>query len=72
MVFFALFLDLAKGKQATFTSVIFGFVRTSIGGPILGVLFGMIISFWIRRIIRDNVLCVTVTVVGTYLCFYVA
>lgn len=72
MVFFALFLNLAKGNSMTFTGVIVGFIRTSIGGPILGVLFGMAVSFWIKRIIRDNVLSVTVTVVGTYLCFYVA
>lgn len=72
MVFFALFLDLAKGNSTTFTGVIVGFVRTSIGGPLLGILFGMVVSFWIKRIIRDSVLTVTVTVVGAYLCFYLA
>lgn len=72
MVFFALFLDLAKGNSTTFIGVIANFIRTSIGGPLLGLIFGFIISYWIKRIIRDNVLSVTVTVVGAYLCFWVA
>ena len=29
-------------------------------------------SYWIKRIIRDNVLSVTVMVIGAYLCFWVA
>ena len=72
MVFFALFLDLAKGNSASVSSVLFNFVRTSIGGPLLGIIFGFLICLWIKRIIRDNVLSVTVTVVGAYLCFWVA
>jgi NhaP-type Na+/H+ or K+/H+ antiporter len=72
MVFFAMFLDLAKGNQTTITKVLFNFIRTSIGGPLLGVFFGFCMSYWIKRIIRDNVLSVTVTVVGAYLCFWVA
>jgi NhaP-type Na+/H+ or K+/H+ antiporter len=72
MVFFALFLDLAKGNAATFTTVIVNFVRISIGGPLLGLIFGFVMSYWIKRIIRDNVLSITVTVVGAYLCFWVA
>lgn len=72
MVFFALFLDLAKGNSTSLTGVVVSFIRTSIGGPLLGVFFGMAISFWIKRIIRDSVLAVTVTVVGAYLCFYLA
>jgi NhaP-type Na+/H+ or K+/H+ antiporter len=39
---------------------------------LLGVFFGFCISYWIKRIIRDNVLSVTVTVVGAYMCFWVA
>jgi NhaP-type Na+/H+ or K+/H+ antiporter len=70
MVFFALFLDLVKGNATSLVGVVGNFVRTSIGGPLFGILFGMAISFWIKRIIRDNVLLVTVTVVGAYLCFY--
>lgn len=72
MVFFALFLDLAKGNEATVTKVLFNFIRTSVGGPLLGVAFGFGMSYWIKRIIRDNVLSVTVTVIGAYLCFWVA
>lgn len=72
MVFFALFLDLAKGNKATVTGVLINFVRISIGGPLLGLIFGFFMSYWIKRIIRDNVLSVTVMVVGAYFCFWVA
>lgn len=72
MLFFALFLDLAKGNSTSFTGLIGSFVRISVGGPILGIFLGMIAAFWMKRIIRDNVLIVTVTVVLAYLCFYIA
>jgi NhaP-type Na+/H+ or K+/H+ antiporter len=72
MVFFALFLDLAKGNSVSVGGVLFNFVRLSVGGPLVGVLCGLGISYWVKRIIRDNVLSVTVMVVGAYFCFYIA
>jgi NhaP-type Na+/H+ or K+/H+ antiporter len=47
-------------------------LRTSIGGPILGIIFGFFMSWWMKKIIRDSVLSVMVTFVGAFLCFYVA
>jgi len=46
-------------------------LRTSIGGPILGIIFGFFMSWWMKKIIRDSVLSVMVTFVGAFLCFYV-
>ena len=72
MVFFTLFLNLAKGGSASFFGVIGSFVRIAFGGPILGLIIGFIISFWMKRIIRDPVLSINITFVGAYLCFYIA
>lgn len=72
MLFFSLFLDLAKGNSSSAIGVFGNFVRVSLGGPLLGIFVGMIISYWIKRIIRDSVLLVNVTFIGAFLCFYVA
>ena len=72
MVFFMLFMDLAKGNSSSAVGVLGNFIRVSLGGPLLGIFFGMIMSYWIKRIIRDSVLSVNVTFVGAFLCFWVA
>lgn len=72
MVFFMLFMDLAKGNASSVVGVLGNFVRVSLGGPLLGLLVGAIISYWIKKIIRDSVLSINVTFVGAFLCFYIA
>jgi NhaP-type Na+/H+ or K+/H+ antiporter len=72
MVFFMLFMSLVKGEDTTVTGVIANFVRVSLGGPLLGLVFGVIVSFWMKKIIRDTVLSVIITFIGTFLCFWVA
>ncbi len=52
--------------------VVGNFIRIAFGGPILGVVTGFIVSFWMKRIIRDYVLTITITFVGAFLCFYIA
>jgi CPA1 family monovalent cation:H+ antiporter len=72
MVFFMLFMDLAKGNSQSAVGVVLNFVRVSLGGPLLGILIGILMSYWIKRIIRDSVLSINVTFLGAYLCFYIA
>ena len=72
MVFFMLFLDLAKGNASSAIGVVANFVRIAFGGPLLGIIVGMLMSFWMKRIIRDPVLSINITFVGAYLCFYIA
>ena len=38
----------------------------------LGIVFGVLVSFWTRRIVHDSILSISVTLIGAYLCFYVA
>ena len=72
MVFFMLFLGLVKGESATVLGVVTNFVRMSIGGPLLGIGIGFLLCFWLKKILRDTVLTVSITIIGTYLCFYLA
>ena len=55
MVFFMLFMDLAKGNASSAVGVLANFVRVSLGGPLLGLVIGAIMSFWIKKTIRDSV-----------------
>lgn len=72
MVFFMLFMDLAKGNASSVVGVLGNFIRVSLGGPLLGLVVGAIMSFWIKKTIRDSVLSINITFVGAYLCFYLA
>lgn len=72
MVFFLLFMSLVKGETTTAVSVISSFVRLSIGGPLLGILAGLFLCWWMKKIIRDTVLSIIITFIITYLCFYIA
>ena len=44
----------------------------SIGGPILGIVFGFVITFILRRIHNNFVLEVNTTIFACYILFYVA
>ncbi|EGR27161.1 sodium hydrogen exchanger family protein, putative [Ichthyophthirius multifiliis] len=72
MVFYQLFINLEKGKSSSPVDIFLGFCRTSLGGPLLGIFMGILGSYWIRRIIRDDVLTSTVTFIVCYICFYLA
>lgn len=72
MVFFTLFLDLIKNRSESFLGDLPNFLRISIGGPLLGLVVGFVISYWIKSTLRDSVLSMNITFVGAYLCFYIA
>jgi len=60
------------GEASGAVDVVVNFIRIAIGGPILGVIVGLVGSLWLRRIIRDEVLTVTVTFVACYVAFFLA
>ena len=72
MVFFMLFMSLVKGESATALGVVTNFIRVSIGGPLLGICIGFIVCLWMKKILRDTVLSITITFLGAYICFYIA
>jgi len=54
------------------TYMIGSFLTLSLGGPVLGFLGGLLGSQWLRRIVRDDVLTVNVSIICCYLLFYFA
>ena len=72
MVFFAIFAELSKGNETNFGEALVTFIRLSGGGVILGIAFGIGLSFWISRIEEDRNLTIMLTFITAHLCFYVA
>jgi len=50
MVVFLVLLDLVKGIELTAGDIVLRFIRLSVGGPILGILGGIVLSFILSRI----------------------
>jgi NhaP-type Na+/H+ or K+/H+ antiporter len=69
-VMFAVTLDLVKGEEFEIGNIVGEFFRLSFGGPALGIIFGIVISFWLKRIINKPLLETNLTIFGAYLVFY--
>jgi NhaP-type Na+/H+ or K+/H+ antiporter len=72
MVVFLVLLDIIEGKELTIMDIVLKFARLSFGGPVLGILGGMIVSAILRRIHNNAVLECNTTVFAAYLVFFVA
>jgi len=72
MVFFTLFLNIAKGQSSGVGEVVVNFIQLVGGGPLLGFVAGIICSLWLKRITRDNILSITITFIACYLLFFLA
>ena len=72
MVVFLVLLDIVEGGTPTFMDIVIKFVRLSVGGPLLGILCGVIMSFLLRRIHNNFVLEVNTTIFISYLLFFIA
>ena len=72
MVLFVVMFDFAKGESLSALDVIGKFFRLSLGGPLLGLLFGAGMVFWMKRIYNDSVMERTLMLFTTYLAFYIA
>lgn len=67
-----MFFNLEKGLEATPIGVTANFLRLAGGGPAVGFVMGMIGSFWLRRLVRDDILTSIVTFIMCFLTFYVS
>lgn len=72
MVVFNVVFEIIKEEATLGPDVIWTFCRLSFGGPLLGVIFAIVISAWLKRIFNESVLEVNLTIVVSYLLFYVA
>ena len=44
----------------------------TLGGTALGLLFGVISVYWIKKIFNDEILVLNITIISCYLVFFVA
>lgn len=72
MVVFQVLLSIVKGEENTPVSVGVFFCRLSLGGPLIGIVCGIIVSFWLSRIVNNPILEVNLTVFSAYMLFYIA
>ncbi|CAD8109667.1 unnamed protein product [Paramecium sonneborni] len=75
MVFFNVFNNVSKassGKGAAVGGgeIVLTFLRTSFLGPIMGVILGLLVALWTRRILGDDIEVTWLTFVFTYFTFY--
>lgn len=47
------------------------FVRVALGGPLFGWIAGKIVIFWLSHVFNDYLIEITITLVSTYLTFYI-
>jgi len=71
-VMFYILLDVVIGKSYDAGDIASEFFRLSCGGPALGIIVGIIISFWLKRIINNPILETNITIVAIYLLFYIS
>jgi len=72
MVFFLVFGGIFKAKGVTVFGIIMQFVQLSIGGPVLGFLVCLLIIAWLKRIVKDDLLTISITFFACYLTFFYA
>jgi len=72
IAFFAIFSNLATGKEINVGLGIAAFLFYCIGGIAIGVVFGFIASLWQERINKDAVLSITIVFCACYLLFWIA
>lgn len=59
-----------KGEAAGAGEAIYLFFCLTLGGIVLGLIFGSMSTMWIKRIFNDEVLVTNITVLTAYLVFF--
>jgi NhaP-type Na+/H+ or K+/H+ antiporter len=72
MVVFLVLLEIVEGEERSVGYVIAKFCQLSLGGPLLGLLTGAVVTALIKRIHNNFVLEVNTTIFACYLMFFVA
>jgi len=71
MVIFLVMLEIVEGITPQWQFILLKFVRLALGGPVIGMIFGWILVTWLKRINKQPVLEANLTIVISYLVFFV-
>ena len=72
MVFYTIFLEIAKGNEVSAGEGVVMFIKLAIGGPLLGIAFGIlaiIVSYFLKR---GMTLFLNLILISCYITFFVA
>ena len=72
MVAFYILLDIVTGESPSYSDMFLKFFRLSGGGTLLGIITGIITTFFIHLIHNNFVLEINLTIVSCYIMFYIA
>lgn len=72
MVFYMIFSNLYKAQGMTAWGAILQFLRLSVGGFLLGGAVFLVTLVWLRRITKDKVLVIVITITSCYMTFFLA
>lgn len=73
MVIFQVMLELSNGEIFfRIDNIMHEFAFLSIGGCIVGLIFGFVLSFWISRVFNDRIMVISLSFFAAYMVFYVS
>ena len=70
MILYYLLLDVTNGQITNVMEFTVASIRLTVGGILVGLIFGILVSIWMKRIIKDHALSIVITIIGSYLSFY--
>jgi len=72
MVLLTIAAEVVKGKSMSPAEVVSVFCQLTLGGTVLGIVFGVFSAIWIRKIFNDEILVVNITLIACYMVYFVA
>ena len=72
MVMFLVTLDIVKSGEFNILDSTLMFFRLVVGGTLFGLLVGYLLTYWMVRIRRDNILIILITFVSSYGVFFIS
>lgn len=70
MILIIISSNIMKGISSGVVGISFNFLSLVSGGAIIGILFGIIATYWIKKIYYDSTLIINITFVFSYLVYY--
>lgn len=70
LITYQTFILIYEGRFPGIAKTLFNLFTLCVGGPFLGLVVGLIFVIWMRKIIKDGVLIVTMTFINCFLVFF--
>ena len=70
MILIIISSNIMKGVSSGVMGITFDFFLLVLGGILIGVLYGIVATYWIKKIYYDSTLIINITFVFSYLVYY--